>query len=510
MIIKKYLTYLLSIPLVFLFLSCAEAGDTGVKPMKGKQKNTSQKEDIQLMNNISKQFIEFSGNVKDLQSRLDKFVANAEKVDEGQLIALLVPHAGYRYSGQIAAQAYKQLENQTYDTVIVIGPSHRAYLRGNSVVNKALFESPLGLIKTDTSFSNKLISEGKDISYYPEAHVQEHSVEVQIPFLQKVLKDFKLVQIVAGMQTEDSINSLVDSIIKYSQEKNILTIASTDFSHFHSYDTANKMDNLALEAIKDLNPENLADFISKGKCELCGAVPAIITMRIAKALGANKVKVLKYANSGDVTGIKDKVVGYAAVGFYKTAKLGGNMSKEELSQEEKKELLALARKTIEGYVTKKEKSNYSSNNPHFLQESGAFVTIKKHGMLRGCIGNFYANQPLYKTIEEMAIAAATQDPRFPSLTQEEIKDIDLEISVLSPLQKTTDINEIKVGKHGIYIIKGLNRGVLLPQVAVEYGWDRDTFLDQTCRKAGLPTDAWHQEGTEIYIFTAQIFGEKGE
>ncbi len=180
---------------------------------------------------------------------------------------------------------------------------------------------------------------------------------------------------------------------------------------------------------------------------------------------------------------------------------------ERLGEEEKRELLYIARRSIEEYVRYGKIPDFEVKNERLKQKGGAFVTINKNKELRGCIGNFFSDKPLYKTVIEMAISAATQDPRFMPLSEAELDEIDLEISVLSPLEKIDDPSIIEVGKHGIYIVKGVYRGVLLPQVAIEHGWDRETFLEHTCLKAGLPKDAW-KKGVDIYVFTAQVFSEK--
>lgn len=183
------------------------------------------------------------------------------------------------------------------------------------------------------------------------------------------------------------------------------------------------------------------------------------------------------------------------------------MEKEgRLKDEERRELLSLARKTIESHLKGESLPDFIPLSDTLKSERGAFVSLHKNDQLRGCIGTFISHKPLYETVTEMAIAASTQDPRFPPVTIEELPHIVIEISVLSPLRKIKDISEIEVGRHGIYIVNGFNRGCLLPQVATEYGWDRKTFLEKTCLKAGLSPDEW-REGTDIYIFSAEVFGE---
>ena len=180
----------------------------------------------------------------------------------------------------------------------------------------------------------------------------------------------------------------------------------------------------------------------------------------------------------------------------------------ELNLQEQKELLILARNTLKSYLKNRKIPEYETANPALLRKAGAFVTLNKHHTLRGCIGNFVSTDPIFKNVQIMAIAAAVEDPRFRNVTFKELQDIDIEISVLSELQIVQNPDEIKIGEHGIYITKGFYRGVLLPQVATEYGWDRDTFLSETCVKAGLPPNEWKKGGIKIEKFSAQVFNEK--
>jgi len=180
---------------------------------------------------------------------------------------------------------------------------------------------------------------------------------------------------------------------------------------------------------------------------------------------------------------------------------------KELTHPEKQILLDIARQAIIHGVRTGEEFVEPREEKALNQRNGCFVTIKQDGQLRGCIGNFQPEVPLFREVAQMALASATKDPRFYPLKEPDLENFTLEISVLSPLHKIEEIDEIEVGKHGIYIEKGFYRGVLLPQVAIEHGWDRTTFLKQTCIKAGLPTNAWEAEDAEIYVFSAQIFGE---
>ncbi len=449
-----------------------------------------------------------------LSSDVKRYIENAkkEKID-GEIAALVSPHAGYMYSGGVAAHAYKSVEGRTFDTVVIVAPSHRALFKGASLYDRGGYRTPLGVVPIDVELSKRMMERRKGIQFLPEAHAQEHSLEVQIPFLQVTLKNFKLIPIIMEPYWSwETCQSLASAIADTVRGKNILLIASSDLSHFHSYEKAVELDKIVLNHIERFNPEGLNRDLKGGRCEACGGGPIISIMLAAKALGANKGKVLKYLNSGDVTGDRSRVVGYAAGVFYQTAGGTEKMKDEKkvgidlgLGEQDKKTLHHIAKTVIENKARGKPVPEFKVES-HILKENrGAFVTIHKKGQLRGCIGYIEGHGPLHKTIEEMAEAAAFRDPRFTPVKEKELSELELEISVLTPLKKITDVNEIEVGKHGIYIKKGWSSGLLLPQVATEYGWDRQTFLEHTCQKAGLPSNAWKDKSTEIYIFSADIF-----
>jgi AmmeMemoRadiSam system protein B/AmmeMemoRadiSam system protein A len=449
-----------------------------------------------------------------LSQDVKRYLENVKKERvEGEIIALISPHAGYMYSGQVAASAYKLIEGKTFDTVIVVGPSHQALFKGVSLYSRGGYRTPLGVVPVDVELSKKIMERGKEIRFLPEAHRQEHSLEVQIPFLQTALKRFKLIPIVMEPYWSwETCQSLASAMVEAVRGKNVLLIASSDLSHFHSYEKAVELDRIVLHHMERLDPEGLNRDLRNGRCEACGGGPIVSVMLAAKALGANRGKVLQYLNSGDVTGDRSRVVGYGAGVFFKT--MGGTDKMREgkkvgvdlgLDDEDKKTLHHIAKTVIENMARGKPVPEFKVDAPILKESRGAFVTINKKGQLRGCIGHIEGRGPVYRTVEEMAEAAAFQDPRFNPVTERELPDLEIEISVLTPLKRVTDINEIEVGKHGIYIKKGWYSGLLLPQVATEYGWDRNVFLEHTCQKAGLPSNAWKDKNTEIYIFSADIF-----
>jgi hypothetical protein len=426
----------------------------------------------------------------------------------GSIKALISPHAGYVYSGQVAAHAYKLLEGMHFDTVIVIAPSHRHSFRGASVYPRGAYEIPLGLIPVDHSLADQLIRDCRLITAIPEAHAREHSLEVQLPFLKMVLGDFTLLPLVMGSCDYADCEAIASSLHRAVKDKRVLFVASSDLSHYHPYQAAVALDQKVINLVTSFDAHGLYQALTTETCEACGALPIITTMLCAQKLGATRAEELCYANSGDVSGDKSAVVGYfsaalyAASGEARTRAVGVDLG---LTDVEKKVLHTIARTAIESSCGGKGLPEPPPLTGPLREKRGAFVTLHKGGNLRGCIGYIRAQKPLYQTIREMALAAAFQDSRFRPVTADELKDLSIEISVLTPLKKISRIDEIEVGTHGIYIVKDFHSGLLLPQVATENKWDRVTFIRHTCTKAGLPENAWQESDAEIYIFSADIF-----
>ncbi len=499
---------LLPVPIVLSLLIFLEIGCEAQGPRRGKEVGMGEIREPA----VSGMF--YPDHPATLLSEIKKYLGEVKKEPlEGEIVALISPHAGYMYSGRVAAYGYKLIEGQSFDSVVVVAPSHRVDFQGASIYDRGGFRTPLGTVPVDTELSKAIMERWKGIKFLPEAHREEHSLEVQIPFLQVVLTSFKLVPIVMEPYWSwESCKSLASAISGGIKGKRVLLVASTDLSHFHGYEEARRLDQIVLNHLERFDPEGLYRDLKGGRCEACGGGPVLTILLAAKTLGANRAKVLQYLNSGDVTGDRSRVVGYASAVLYRTKGGEAKMKGEKkigvdlgLSEEDKKILHQIARTVIENKVKGKPVPEFKVDSPTLKENRGAFVSIHKRGQLRGCIGYIEGHGPLYKTVEEMAEAAAFRDPRFSPVTEKELPELDIEISVLTPLKKITDISEIQVGKHGIYIKKGWFSGLLLPQVATEYGWDRQTFLEHTCQKAGLPSNAWKDKDTEIYIFSADIF-----
>jgi len=473
----------------------------------------------------------YPNDAEQLSKMIDAFLAQAEKVGaEGQArpepIAIIVPHAGYIFSGQVAAWAFKQVEGVDYEAIVVVGTNHTTPgFRRVSVYAEGAFETPLGLVPIDTELAQALIAADKRIVFDRGVHRHEHSIEVELPFLQKLFPGQPIVPVIVGEPSPENCQALSEALAEVLSDKKVLIIASSDLSHYPSYHNARRVDMATLAAIETMDPQRLTEVINRYMREgipnlhtlCCGEGPIRVAMMAAKKLGANRATLLKYANSGDTPfGDWDQVVGYGAVMFWRGK---GNLANYVISEppsppkgsvplnsDEREKLLVIARQTIAQFLESGTVPHFDVSEPNLFQERGCFVTLKKHGKLRGCIGNLIPRRPLYLTVQNAAVSAAINDPRFPPVTREELKDISIEISVLSPIEPIEDVSEIEVGRHGLVIVKGRKQGVLLPQVAVEQNWDRDEFLSQLCLKAGLPEDAW-REGAQLYVFTAEVFEE---
>lgn len=451
----------------------------------------------------------YPGTKTELSEMVDKYLSEVEPPTVGKYVrGLIVPHAGYQFSGWVAAYGYKLLEDQGIDTVILIGNSHKEYFDGVSVYQEGYYKTPLGDVEINKDLAKKIIDSHEKISFRESAHLEEHSLEVQLPFLQRVLNDFRIVPIIIGNQPGAA--DILISVLKGLINDRTLIIASSDLSHYPKYEDAKYSDNKVIEAILTGKRENLQKTISDLEKEnisnlqtcACGQDAIEVVMGLMEGKEAT---LLKYANSGDVEiGDKSQVVGYVAITF-----LGDKtVEKGELGMVEQERLLEIARETIETYIKTGKAPEFSNNLSALENHQGAFVTIKKHNQLRGCIGVFEPKTPLYQVVIEMAISAATKDTRFRPVTEDELKDLEYEISVLSPLRKIDSWKEIEINKHGVQIVRGSRHGVFLPQVATDNNWDLDTFMSVLCeQKAGLPADCWKDSEIDIYVFTAQVFEE---
>ncbi|UCC39383.1 MAG: AmmeMemoRadiSam system protein B [Candidatus Aminicenantes bacterium] len=436
-----------------------------------------------------------------LSRQIDFFLQNVkqEPLPSKSIVALIAPHAGHVFSGPVAAFSYSLVQGKDYETVVIIAPSHRYGFEGCSIYLKGGYETPLGVAKIDEILASQ-ISKASGFKYIPEAHSEEHSVEIQLPFIQKTLPQAKIVPIVMGYQIKQTISTLSNALAKILPDKNVLVVASTDMSHQLPKKRANYIDTNTASLIKDFKTNTLIRKIERRENIMCGGGPVVSTLLYAQKRGDTKAHILHYADSSQYGSSENNVVGYLAAAIYTDVKA----PEFSLTPEEKKELLHIAREAIKLLVLENKLLNYEPQNSKLLTKRGAFVTLKKRSRLRGCIGFIEPVMPLYQTVIQAALYAACRDQRFSPVTPEELKDLEIEISVLSPLKKIKNPRLVKVGKHGLVISMGDKKGLLLPQVPVENQWSRETFLQQACLKSGLRPDAW-KRGAEIYIFEAIVF-----
>jgi AmmeMemoRadiSam system protein B/AmmeMemoRadiSam system protein A len=460
----------------------------------------------------------YTDKPSELKAQLQQMFSGAMKMkSENTPLAIIVPHAGYIYSGQTAASAYNQIDpNSKFERIFIIGSSHTMAFEGASVYCTGHYVTPLGIVKVDLEFVNQLAKENKLIRCYPEAHLGEHSIEVQLPFLQYHLhSDFKIVPIIIGSPTAETAKKLAAILKPYLNGKNLFVISS-DFSHYPNYADASAQDQLTANAIKTNKASNLISTIENNDhksipglvTSLCGWSSVLTLLYMTEQMPGVTANLIQYKNSGDSSyGDKQKVVGYYAISFSE-AKEKSQAAEFSLSSDDKKYLLKLSRETITEYIRKGTTSQIDAAGLSATLKTpcGAFVTLNKNHSLRGCIGRFDASQPLWKVVQSMAIAASTQDYRFDKVLPGEISQLKIEISVLTPLKRILSIDEFTMGKQGIYIKKSNSTGTFLPQVADQTKWSKEEFLGHCSQdKAGIGWDGW--KTAELYTYEALVFGE---
>ncbi len=444
----------------------------------------------------------------------------------GSIKAIMAPHAGYIYCGKTLGAAYKQIEGDrfVYDTVVLLGPSHGFATKAAAVSSADAWDTPLGRVPVDTTLTRELVSGQERIEFHDRAHMQEHCLEVQLPYLIRASRGrpFKIVPLLSNSRDPQDQEILAKSLARVARSPRTLIVLSSDLSHYPEARVAEKVDTAILAAVKSLNAETLTQennrILKEGhpglSVTMCGLEPSCVLIRAAKDLGITHATQVSYTHSGMVSGEDDRVVGYGALVF---SRVTGPTAKEKttielvLSEKSRTELIELVRSTAKDAVEGKAMKCEPSNNQELQVKAGCFVTLKNKGRLRGCIGTFSSDDPLWQTVREMAGAAATGDPRFRDcpITSAELAELEVEISVLSPLKRVSDpLTDIELGTHGIVIEGGGGRGTFLPQVATETGWTLTEFLGHCARdKAGLGWDGWKHPAAKVYTYTATIVHE---
>ena len=455
---------------------------------------------------------------------------HAQNTKYNNVAAIIVPHAGYYFSGNVAAAAYMSLPaDKTYKRIFLLGPSHHEWLNGASVNSEAdYYATPLGQVKVDRETAQALTAADSIFSYRTKAHDREHCLEVQLPFLQRLFTKHSsikevpsIVPIIISTNDFSKLKRMAEVLKPYFNEENLFVISS-DFSHYPNYEDACKVDAKTGKAVESGDVEQLIATIEANAnsgirnlaTSACGEFPIVTLMLMLDS--QYEVKHLLYQNSGDIDNYDHSRV----VGYHAFAVLRGEDKVFSLSDEEKKILKEIAYTSIKdslngkgitaanpcvpSVASGKAESSLFTFNSSLTEECGAFVSLHKYGQLRGCIGHFGEDVPLHKIVAHMARSAAFEDPRFPSLRREELDDIDIEISVLTPMRRIQSLDEFELHRHGIYIRKGYRSGTYLPQVADEVNWTKEEFVSHCSRdKAGLGWDGWRD--AELYVYEAIVF-----
>ncbi|MBI5501798.1 MAG: AmmeMemoRadiSam system protein B [Deltaproteobacteria bacterium] len=476
-----------------------------------------------------------------------------------RLVGIISPHAGYEYSGAVAGFAWKQLEGAgaghaegeavsifpaqqaggfypadpatlragvegylaaaerkdfevgPIATVIVLAPSHHYPFTGGAVLAEDGYQTPLGVVRVDTALQAELVeAAGGDIVVDSRAFEREHALEVQLPFLQVALPGVAAVPVIVGDTPLNELERLGQAIAGVVREHaDVAIVASSDMSHFFTYEEATAYDEENLAALAALDLETF-DRTGQGQSGMCGYNPVRVALGALLALSPEGAKVerLRYANSGDVTGERGRVVGYGALALVREEAASGGGEVGMYTREERQALMDVAKAAVAAAVRGESYEPALPESEALRRDGAAFVTLKAHGDLRGCIGMVEAYDPLYRCVAQVARSAAVEDPRFDPVSVRELGELSYEISVLTPPEAVTDPTTIVVGRDGLIISRGGRRGLLLPQVPEEQGWSREQFLDGTCRKAGLPTGCWRDEATRIQRFRAVVWGEE--
>ena len=461
----------------------------------------------------------YPSDAGDLTKMLKAFFRTETTSSDEQPLALVVPHAGYIFSGEVAAAGFRMLErDKSFRHIFIIGPAHRTWFNGAAIYTQGNFVTPLGKVPIDP-LASELVQKHRLIVDNQAPHKEEHCIEVQLPFLQYWLKKpFSIIPILVGGDSEKTAEVLAEMLSPYFTNDNLFVI-SADFSHYPAMEDAVKADKSTADAIASNDPAEFLTTIRRNEetygpelvTSICGWLPALTLLKITEKIPETEYRKVMYRNSGHSSyGDRERVVGYQVMALFRRS--GPEKSDDfDLPESDKLRLLELARNTIVSFLSHRSLPTVpeKSLNTNLTMKAGAFVTLKKNGELRGCIGNFASQNPLHQTIQEMAISSAIRDTRFTPVTIREMDRIDIEISVLTPLKRISSIDEFRLGKDGIYIRKGNRSGTFLPQVAEETGWTVEEFLGHCARdKAGLNWDSWRQDDVELYTYQALVFGEE--
>ena len=458
-----------------------------------------------------------------LNQMLDGFFKAAPQPQKPAAIrGIIAPHAGFQYSGRCAARAYGSLSPaQGIRRVILLGSSHRSGFYGACLADYTSYATPLGPVAVDTETCRELSAKKLFISDRDIMRL-EHSLENQLPFLQKALagSEYRIVPIIFGALKKKDFAVMAAAIAPFIDDTT-LVIASSDLTHYGENFTytpfrsdlaenLTRLDQGFIEPVLRLDFDRCFNYHEKTGITVCGFVPIAVLIRLFEKKNFHSA-LADYSKSGDLNGDYSTSVSYASMVF----SAADNAAKDPigLKRTEQVLLLELARSTLQSYfknsqVTPQEENQFSAW-PNLLKNLGVFVTLRKKGALRGCIGSIIGAEPLYRGVEANAVHAAIDDPRFPPLKEKELASLEIEISVMTPLRPIRDYRRIRLGTDGVVIRDGRAQAVFLPQVAGETGWTLEQFLANLCLKAGLDRDAYRRSPTmQFHVFQAQVFAER--
>jgi hypothetical protein len=466
----------------------------------------------------------YPGSAQRLRDAVERFLGDATPPAPARPIAIVVPHAGYAYSGEIAADGWRFAAARAPDLVVILGTNHTvAGFHGVALSPAGGFRTPLGVAEIDRDAAEALVRADPDVVLDARPHAREHSVEVQVPFVQVLFPRAKILPLVVGAPDPSLCDRLGGALGKVLRGRNALVVASSDLSHYPSARDAAAVDRRVLAAMASLDAARFRSAIaaetSRGVRGLatcaCGEAAVLAAMAAARALGASRGTVVRYASSADgPLGDQERVVGYGAVAFEAGPGAADTRALEErapsaaggaLDAPARAALLAYARETLVRFMDTDTVPTTRRLPAAAAQSRGAFVTLTRDGALRGCVGQLPPGGPLGASVGRLALEAALRDARFPPVSREELPGLVIEISVLGPTRRVT-AQEIVAGRDGVVLTKDGRRAVFLPQVATEQGWAREELLERLCEKGGLPRGCW-REGAALEAFQADVFGE---
>jgi AmmeMemoRadiSam system protein B/AmmeMemoRadiSam system protein A len=466
--------------------------------------------------------------------------SSAEPTATGKLGAVIAPHAGYIYSGSVAASAFRLLRDDRFERVILIGPSHYVAFQGAVLPSASSYRTPLGDVPLDTEAVAGLVGRA-EIRVEDRPFQPEHSLEAEIPFLQRLLlPGWRLLPVLVGGGSSVAANRRVAEALGGLWQSDTLVVVSSDFTHYgrdfryvpfedRLPERIEELDMGAVERIVAGDCDGFADYVARTGATICGQAAIQVLLRMMAT--EPDASVAAYDTSGRLTGSWDHSVSYAGLTFSRpreddprdgcaeTEKAAATTetSQPDLAPAERRTLLELARIAIEDEVYRKGSLRRALDgmeiSPAMRAKRGVFVTLKKRVVekgeamerLRGCIGTVTTGRPLVDSLVSTAPAAAMRDPRFPPVSLDELAEVRISVSVLTPLARLDSIDDLVLGKHGVQLVKGSRSSIFLPQVAVEQGWDVAQLLRHLALKAGLPPDGWH--GAEFWTFEAEVFSE---